>query len=114
MIINTNSSRLKETQLKSRPIEAESISLNFAVSLCSYWLDHCQQIELHSDCLNLLLKTLCDIENKRLQKILSRAQNFNFVPNHIAGVGNKIKGALSRLGVNENLKKRLAEHLAEV
>ena len=47
--------------------------------------------------LDLLSRPLCDIENKRLQNILSRAQNFNFVPNHIAGSKNDVANALSRL-----------------
>ena len=41
-------------------------------------------------------KSLCDIENKRPQKELGRAQNFNFNPYHIAGVRNKIADAVSR------------------
>ena len=45
----------------------------------------------------MLNKSLCDIENKRLPKILERAQNLNFNPNYIAGVRNEIADALSRL-----------------
>ena len=45
----------------------------------------------------MLNKSLCDIENKRLPKILERAQNLDFNPNYIAGVRNEIADALSRL-----------------
>ena len=43
----------------------------------------------------MINKPLCDIE-KRLQKIVTRAQNFIFIPNHKAGVNNKIADALSK------------------
>ena len=82
VIRNDNCSRLKESQLIFSPIPAESISLDFSISSCSFWL---------------LSKSLCDIENKRLQKIISRAQKLKFVPNHIAGNNNEITDALSRL-----------------
>lgn len=58
------------------------------------------KVEIYSDCsglLDLLNKSLCVIENKRLQKILPRAQDFDFNPHHIAGVRNKIADALSML-----------------
>ena len=47
--------------------------------------------------LNLLNKPMCDVMNKRLQKILMRVQFYNFKPNHIAGTSNKIADALTRL-----------------
>ena len=87
VIVNANCSRLKDSQLLFSPIEAEAIALNFAILFCSYLIDYCPQVELYSVCsglLDMLNKSLCDIENKRLQKILARAQNFNFNPNHTA------------------------------
>ena len=57
-------------------------------------------MELYSDgsgLLDLLGKPLCDIENKCLQRILTRAQSFNFVPHHVPGVSNEIADCLSRL-----------------
>ena len=61
-------------------------------------------MELYSDCsglLDLLGKPICDIENKRLQRILTRAQSFNFDPHHVPGVSNEIADCLSHLcGVN--------------
>ena len=52
-----------------------------------------------SGLLDLLHKPLCDIENKRLQRILIRAQNYNFVPHHVPAERNEIADALSRLCV---------------
>ena len=100
VIANTNCSRFKESKLRFSPIKVEAISLDFSISCCSYCLDYCPLIELYSDCLGLLdliNKSLCDIENKRLPKILARAQNFNFISHHIAGVKNEIADALSGL-----------------
>ena len=100
VIVNANCSRFKESQLRYSPVEAEAIALDFAISCCSYWISYCPQLELYSDCsglLDRLDKSLCNIENKRLQKTLSRAQNFNFNPIHVAGVTNQIADCLSRL-----------------
>ena len=47
--------------------------------------------------IDLLGKPLCDIENKRLQRVLTRAQNFNLNPTHVPGVTNQIADCLSRL-----------------
>ena len=46
---------------------------------------------------DMLRKPLCDIHNKRLQKILMRVQYYNFNTHHIPGTSNKIADALSRL-----------------
>ena len=40
---------------------------------------------------------LADVDNKKLQEILERAGNYNWVLNHIKGSDNKICDALSRL-----------------
>ena len=45
----------------------------------------------------MLGKPLCDIENKHLQKILIRAQNYNFVGHHVPAERNEIADCLSRL-----------------
>ena len=59
--VNANCSRFRDSQLRFIRIEAEAISLDFSISICSYWLDHCPQIELYTDCSGLL-----DILNKSL------------------------------------------------
>ena len=85
-IVSANCTRFKESQLRFSSIEAEAVALDFAISCCSYWISYCPQVELYSDAsglLDLLGKPLCDIENKRLQRILLRAQNFNFNPIHV-------------------------------
>ena len=66
--MNTNCTTFKDSQLRFSPVEAEAITLDFAISCCSYWI---AQVKLYSDCsglLDLLSKPLYDIENKRLQK----------------------------------------------
>ena len=86
-IVNANYSRFKESQLCFSPIKVEATALDFSISCCSYRIDYCPHVELYSDCyglLDMLHKSLCDIENKRLQKIVAKAQNFHFNPNHIA------------------------------
>ena len=100
VIVNANCTRFKESQLRFSPIEAEGILLDFGISACNYWISYCPQVELYSDCsdlLDLLHKPLCDIENRRLQWILIRAQNDNFVPHHVPAERNEIANALSRL-----------------
>ena len=47
--------------------------------------------------MDLLGKSLCDIKNKSLQRILTRAQSFNFDPHHVPGASNQIADCLSRL-----------------
>ena len=47
--------------------------------------------------LDMLNKPLCDINNKRLQKILMNVQFYNFNPHHIPATSNKLADALSRL-----------------
>ena len=99
-IINANASMLNDNQLSYSPIEAECIGLDFAATWCTYWLDSNPSIELYSDCsgmLDMLRKQLCDIQNKRLLKILMRVQYYNFNTNHIPATSNKIADALSRL-----------------
>ena len=98
VIVNANCTRFKESQLWFSPIEAERIALDFAISCFSYWISYSPKVELYIDCrglLDLLGKSLC--ENKRLQRIVFRAQNFNFNPIHVAGVTNQIADCLSRL-----------------
>ena len=100
VIVNANCTRFKEAQLRFLPIEAEGIALDFAISASNYWISYCPQVELYSDgsgLLDLLGKPLCDIENKGLQRILTRAQSFDFVPHHVPGVSNEIADCLSRL-----------------
>ena len=100
VIDNANCTRFRESQLRFSSIEAEGISLDFAISACNYWISYCPQVKLYSDCsglLDMLGKPLCDIENKRLQKILIRAQNYNFVPHHVPAERNEIADCLSRL-----------------
>ena len=99
-IVNANCTRLKESQLRFSLVEAKATALDFAISCCSYWISYCPQEELYSGCsglLDLLSEPLCDIGNKCLQKIMSKAQNFNFNPIHVAGVTDKIAYCLSRL-----------------
>ena len=43
--------------------------------------------------LDMLRKPLCDIQNKRLQKILMHVQYYNFNPHHIPATSNKIADA---------------------
>ena len=93
VIINANCTRFKESQLRFSPIEAEGVSLDFAISACNYWISYCPSVELYSDCSGLLVlvnKPLYDIENKRLQPILVRAQNYNFNTHHVPAEKNEI------------------------
>ena len=101
MIINANCTRFIESRLRFSPIEAEAVSLDFAILAYNYWISYCPSVELYSDCSGLMdvvaNKPLCDIENKRLQRILIRAQNYNFNAHHVPAENNEICDALSRL-----------------
>ena len=82
------------------PVEAESIALDRAISACHHWIYYCDQIELISDCEGLLAifgKPLADIENKKIQKIMERAGNYNWKLTDIRGTRNKICDAFSGL-----------------
>ena len=78
----------------------QRISLDREYTNCHHWLYDAQEINLISDCpglLGRLNKDLCEIQNKRLQKIMQRIQLYNFTPKHISGDSNKVCDALSRL-----------------
>ena len=99
-IINANASMLKDNQLSYSPIEAECIGLEFAATCCAYWLDSNPAVELYSDCsgmLDMMKKPLCDLNNKRLQKIMMKIMSYNFNPHHIRAAENRLADALSRL-----------------
>ena len=100
------------------PIEAEAISLDRAISSTHHWIYYCEEVELVSDCQGLLgmfNKQLADITNRKLQKIMEKAQNYSWKLTHIKGESNKIADALSRLCTQiclyshkyENIKPRL-------
>ena len=98
-IINAGSCLLPEGKDFS-PVEAESIALDRAMSACHHWMYYCDQVELISDCeglLGIFGKSLADIENKKIQKIMERAANYNWKLTHIRGTRNKICDAFSRL-----------------
>ena len=74
--------------------------MEFAATCCAYWLDSNPAVELYSDCsgmLDMMKKPLCDINNKRLQKIMMKIMFYNFNPHHIRAAENRLADALSRL-----------------
>ena len=82
------------------PVEAEGIALDRAISANHHWIYYCNEVELVSDCeglLGIFSKPFADIENKKLQKIMERAGNYNWKLTHIRGSKNKICDAFSRL-----------------
>ena len=98
-IIQAGASLLPEGKDFS-PIEAEAIALDRAMTSCHHWLYYCNQVELVSDCeglLGMFKKTLAEIENRKLQKFMEKAANYNWKLTHIKGSKNKICDALSRL-----------------
>ena len=100
VIISANSSMLSEQQAGYSPIDSEAIALDFACQACHYWIYYCEEVVLYSDCsglLDMIEKPICDITNKRHQKILTRIQNYNFKSVHIPGLENRICDCLSRL-----------------
>ena len=108
--VNANCSRFRDSQLRFIRIEAEAISLDFSISICSYWLDHCPQIELYTDCsglLDILNKSLWDIENKRLQKILATAQNFYFIPHRYSHLANLPRPNIFDISIQSNSEQRI-------
>ena len=50
VIVKSNCTRFKESQLHFSPIYAEGITLDFAISACNFFISFCPQVELHSDC----------------------------------------------------------------
>ena len=82
------------------PVEAEGIALDRAISANHHWICYCKEVELVSDCeglLGMFSKSLSDIENKKLQKIMEWASSYSWTLTHIKGSKNKICDALSRL-----------------
>ena len=49
VIVNSDCTRLKESQLRFSPVEAKATALDFAISCCSYWISYCPQVELYSN-----------------------------------------------------------------
>ena len=82
------------------PIESEAISLDRAITATHHWIYYCEDVVLVSDCQGLLgmfNKPLADITNRKIQKIMERAQNYAWKLTHIKGQHNKVADALSRL-----------------
>ena len=74
------------------PIEAEAIALDRAMTACHHWIYYCEDVELVSDCQGLLGmfgKTLADITNRKLQKIMEKTQNYALSLTHIKGETDK-------------------------
>ena len=82
------------------PVEAEAIALSRAIKACHHWIFYADPVMLYSDCsglLDMMDKPLADIENRKIQKILMKAQNYYWETIHIEGENNEICDALSRL-----------------
>lgn len=82
------------------PIEAKAIALDRAMTACHHWIYYCEDVELVLDCQGLLGmfgKTLADITNRKLQKIMKKTQNYAWSLTQIKDETNKIEDALSRL-----------------
>ena len=75
-------------------MESETNALYRAISACHHWLFYCEQVKLISDfegLLGMMGKHLADIENRKLQKIMEKALNYNWKLVHIKGKENKMK-----------------------
>ena len=63
-----------DPEKENSPIEAEAITLSRAMEACHQWLYYSDPVQLISDCqglLGLMEKNLDDVDNKKLQKILT-------------------------------------------
>ena len=67
-------------------MEAEAIALSRAIKACHHWIFYADPVMLFSDCsglLDMMDKPLADIENKKIKKILEKAQNYHWETIHI-------------------------------
>ena len=87
-IISFRSSKLKSSQQLWSPCEVESLSLLEGIEENNFYLMGCGHFIVESDCSalgGLKEKPLADIQNKRIQAIFARINQYNFNINHIPG-----------------------------
>ena len=99
-IVNANSSALKDNQLQFSAIDCEILGLKFAVDSNTYYLYGAKSINIITDANTMegvFQKNIADIENKRIQHIVTKLMCYNFKFKHIPGTSNKIADCFSRL-----------------
>merc|ERR1712215_415737 len=100
VIINANSSALKDNQTNYSAINCEILGLKFAVESNVYYLYGAPEINVFTDANSIegiFQKNLGDIENKRIQRMVAKLMPYRFTFHHIPGKSNKIADCLSRL-----------------
>ena len=83
-------------------VECEAIALDRACVSCRHWIFNADKVSLVSDCsgiLDMLDKPLNEVTNRRLQRIMERAGNYNIINQHIPGTKTKYMHTLSWLHV---------------
>ena len=98
-IISCNSTGITESQSRFSPVELESLAVLYAARSTAFWLIGCPEINLITDCSalkELMQKCISEIENPRLQKIISRCNFFNWKVSHVKGTDNNFIDTLSR------------------
>ena len=99
-IVNANSSALKENQMQYSAIDCEILGLKFAVDSNAYYLYGAKCINIFTDASameGIFQKNLADIQNKRIQDMVTKLMCYNFKFHHIPGKSNRIADCFSRM-----------------
>jgi len=85
-------------------IELECLGVQWAMDQCKYFLRGCPQFHVitdHKPLVGIFAKSLVEIENNRLRRLMEKTLGYNFDVTWVAGKEHLIADALSRAPVDE-------------
>ncbi len=111
---------LTDTQSRYATIELECLAIYYGIDKCSFYLKGCPDFTVvtdHRPLVEIMAKSLFEIENSRLQRIRGKIDNYRFKIQWRPGKDHMIADALSRapyFAANDMLQEDEAEILALV
>ena len=116
VLICCGSRSLTSAERNYSTIESECLGIVWAIKKCRIYLlgadfvVYCDHAPLEPMINGLNGKSLADIENPRLQRLLQKVAGYTFEVRHIQGVRNLIADALSRVDQGADLPAPLQQH----
>ena len=103
VLIQCGSRKLSSCESRYSTIESEALAIQWAIKKCRTYLYGCSGFKVYSDHRPLKsifnTKSLAEVENPRLQRILQKLAGYQFEVEFVAGKKNLIADALSRAPV---------------
>ena len=109
--IQCGSRFLSETESRYAPIEFEALGVAWGVNKCRYFLTGLPEFIIRNDHRTLIPilnnKSLNEIDNPRLQRLVEKLRPYRYRAEHVSGVKNCIADALSRAPVDQPMEEDL-------